>query len=916
MSGDQQRGFLLKGIAEGVIGRIKNVLGRPKARRWEYCLESPDEGATILGSLTVGGWAFHRGAPVTRVEVSLGGKCPVVIECTDAGPDVVAAFPRDRVGRPGFRAVLRVSGEDQATLHLRLSCADGSELRLKRILHASSRLPLPLGEPVGGVFAAQPARAPWLDVLAVSLAHWESELGRSVSVLDWTKARRLGSSLAAATIFSPLSATADLLPYLDRSVDVVAVDSGDWRREAEARRVAGLHVLLYSEDGFVTETIPSERTTPHRVSIVIPVHGQWDVTRACLERLWQTAPEGIPIEVIVVDDASVDDTHEQLMALAAVEPRLRVVHHPANFGFSHACNSGAAAATGDVLVFLNNDTLPQPDWLPPLLRVLDQIPDAGAVGARLVGLDGRLQEAGAVVFSDGSAWNLGRGAHPDDPIFARLRSVDYCSAAALATRRSLFGTLGGFDTRYSPAYYEDTDYCFGLRAAGHRVFVQPSSTILHIEGGTAGTDESQGIKQHQVTNRGRFVEKWAAELRAQPAPPPERTRAAQRRLSVRGGETARRVLVVAPTAAEFDRESGSRRVFQLLRLFREHDWEATFIAHHETQGSRYARALQGLGVEAWAGPQTPGQSPRTLDDPRTLFRETHFDLAILHFWHLAEFYLPMIREAAPRTRIAVDSVDLHLLRNFRSRFVNRKLLTAKEGDETIRELNVYAASDRVLTVSVKEAALIDDFLGRPGHSQMFPLFEDVHPMDGTPRERRGFVFVGNFRHFPNVEALDWLCREVIPRLGPELLARHPVVIIGNDLTPALVERCGGNRPGVQCLGWVPEIEPYLLSSRLALVPLRTGAGTKRKVIESLMLGTPVVTTSVGAEGLDLVSGQHVLIAESADDFAAAVKRLTSDNDLWSMLAAAGAAHARAKHGPEAVRAPFEQLLALCATSES
>ena len=165
-------------------------------------------------------------------------------------------------------------------------------------------------------------------------------------------------------------------------------------------------------------------------------------------------------------------------------------------------------ATGAHLVLLNNDTEPQPGWLEALLAIGER-PDTGAVGAKLVYPDGRLQEAGGIVFADASGWNYGRGGDPDDPRYAFVREVDYCSGACLLVPRAVWDAVGGFDERYAPAYYEDTDLCFAVRERGLKVVYQPAAVIVHHEGATAGTDTASGFKRHQVVNRERFREKWA-----------------------------------------------------------------------------------------------------------------------------------------------------------------------------------------------------------------------------------------------------------------------------------------------------------------------------------------------------------------------------------------------------------------------
>lgn len=194
---------------------------------------------------------------------------------------------------------------------------------------------------------------------------------------------------------------------------------------------------------------------------------------------------------------------------------MRPVLSNENLGFGGGNNRAAEAAAGEYLFLLNNSTAVQDGWLEPLLRLATSAPEIGAVGAKLIYPDGRLQEAGGLVFSDGSAWSFGRFADPDAPEYCYVREVDYCSAAALLVRADLFRQVGGFDRLYHPAYYEDVDLCFALRRLGYRVLVQPHARVTHYEGVTGGTSTQSGAKRHQQTNGQAFARKWADELAEQ-----------------------------------------------------------------------------------------------------------------------------------------------------------------------------------------------------------------------------------------------------------------------------------------------------------------------------------------------------------------------------------------------------------------
>ncbi len=233
--------------------------------------------------------------------------------------------------------------------------------------------------------------------------------------------------------------------------------------------------LLPLEEVFTTLSLPSS-VSPH-VSIVIPVHGKIEYTLACLRSIANATPTE-PFEVIVVDDASPDNTAAVLGEVAG----LRLICNESNLGFVGSCNAGATAARGEFLVFLNNDTQVTAGWTEGLLRCFELHPDAGIAGSQLVYPDGRLQEAGAWVFSDASAWNIGRFSSRKDPSLRYARTVDYVSGASLAIPRDFFLSLGGFDMRYAPGYYEDTDLAFAARAVGRSVWYVPDSIVIHAEG--------------------------------------------------------------------------------------------------------------------------------------------------------------------------------------------------------------------------------------------------------------------------------------------------------------------------------------------------------------------------------------------------------------------------------------------------
>ncbi|MFL6593232.1 MAG: glycosyltransferase [Luteimonas sp.] len=601
-------------------------------------------------------------------------------------------------------------------------------------------------------------------------------------------------------------------------------------------------------------------------SIVIPVYNHFPHTLACLRALAEHPPIA-SCEVVVVDDGSSDGTIDALPQIAG----LRYHRRTANGGFIAACNDGAALARGQVLVFLNNDTVPQPGWLDALLTTFEEHPDVGLVGAQLLYPDGRLQEAGGVVFSDGNGWNYGRFGSPDDPRHGYLRDIDYASGAALAIPRDLFGRLGGFDTRYAPAYYEDTDLAFAVREAGLRVVYQPAARVVHDEGTSAGTDTGAGMKAYQVRNRERFAAHRAAALKAQLPPSTLPTPATLHR-----GQ--RQILVIDALTPQPDHDSGSVRLVNLMRLLIDEGAHVVFMPANRAHAGRYTQALQQMGVETWYAPFAT-RAPAWLREhgPR-------FAAVLVSRHYVASEFLPLLCRHAPQARIVFDSVDLHYLRERRAAELAGDATLRQLAEGTRRaELSVIARADTTLVVSEAERAL----LATDAPDARVELLSNLHRVAGPGRpfaQREDIVFVGGFRHPPNVDAVRWFVESVFPRVRERLpgLRFH---CIGSDVPDEL--RAFSARDGVIVHGHLPDIDPYMDGCRVAVAPLRYGAGVKGKVNLSMAHGQPVVATACAVEGMHLVDGRDVLVGDDAEAFASRVVRLYTDAALWQRLSDAG-----------------------------
>lgn len=613
-------------------------------------------------------------------------------------------------------------------------------------------------------------------------------------------------------------------------------------------------------------------------SVIIPVFNKDYLTYRCLRSLL-LAKVSRTFEVIVIDNASSDHTLEVLEHFGV---RIRVIANDENAGFVAACNQGAAASKGRFLVFLNNDTEVPRGWLDRLTETVGMFDNVGAVGAKLVYPDGTLQEAGGIIWRDASGANYGRGEDSLEPRYNYLREVDYCSGACLLVRRELFERLGGFDMRYAPAYYEDTDLCFGVRSLGYKVLYQPECEIVHYEGATAGRSLDSGFKRYQAVNREKFAYKWQEALRLQMPPSPENLNVAADR------RTGPRILFMDYQVPKPDQDSGSVRIFAVMKILSQSGCRVSFMLRQGEPLDGYARALGGIGVRLV--PEGSGQVWEEL-------KAGNFDLIVISRMDVADCYLEKIKAADTGVPIIFDTVDIHFIRAMREAAIsgggseNKKALLTKE-----KELKIARSCDLVIAVteSDKEHLLKEDPALKV---EVIPNIHDPLDIIPTLEGRSCLMFIGGFNHPPNVDAMLFFTKDVFPIIRREL-GDVQLLIVGSfppDEVMALASE------SITVTGYVPDTAPYFRKSRVFVSPLRYGAGMKGKIGEAMCHGVPVVTTYMGAEGMGLVDGETALIQDDPEAFAREAIRLYKNDLLWIRLATNGKRFINEHYSPNVLK---------------
>jgi GT2 family glycosyltransferase len=604
------------------------------------------------------------------------------------------------------------------------------------------------------------------------------------------------------------------------------------------------------------------------VSVVVVLYNQAGLSLLCLQALAELHDPGL--ELIIVDNASSDRMPQLLSRIHGA----KLLRQSENLGFLRAVNLAAAQARGKYLLLLNNDAVVFPETIARAVARLDAEPDAGAVGGPILLWDGRLQEAGSIVWNDGSCLGYGRGESPDAGPYRYLRDVDYCSGAFLMVRRALFERLGRFDEVFAPAYYEESDFCVRLWEAGHRIVYDPAVRVRHFEfASDAGSGRALAL---QVRNRERFVSRHPAFLTARPAPDVANLLQARERLA----PGTRRVLFIDdrvplpwlgqgyPRAASFVRslvDAGAAVTHYPLQ-FPHEDWNDVYQALPERCEVMLDHGLARIGgfLEARAG---------------------LYDTIVVSRPHNMEV-IDAIRARQPAwfqgCRVVYDAEALFSLRDIEKARVLGAAPPPEEQQRMIdAEMALARGADGIVTVSEAEARHFRE----AGHARVHVLGHAVEPCP-TANDfglRRGFLFVGAIGadDTPNTDSLLWFVRECWPELARALGDKARLDIVGpcdSESVRALAST------SIRVHGRVEDLAPFFERARVFIVPTRFAAGIPHKAHEAAARGLPMVVSPL--IGQQLGWKEHVPAGATPTEFSAACVRLHQDAAQWLACRAA------------------------------
>lgn len=607
------------------------------------------------------------------------------------------------------------------------------------------------------------------------------------------------------------------------------------------------------------------------VSIIIPVYNEFEYTYNCLKSILKNSGD-IAYEILIADDCSSDVTRE----IDKVVKNVRLITTEKNVRFLLNCNHAAQYAKGKYILFLNNDTQVQANWLEPLVSLIERDEKIGMVGSKLVYPDGYLQEAGGIVWKDGSAWNYGNRKSPEDPEYNYVKEVDYISGAAIMIRKALWEEIGGFDERFTPAYYEDTDLAFEVRKRGFKVMYQPLSVVVHFEGVSNGTDIESGQKQYQQINYQKFYDKWKDILEREHEPNGVNVFTAKDRSNHK-----KHILVVDHYVPHYDQDAGGKCTYMYLKLFVKMGLQVTFIGDNFYKHEPYTTELNQMGIEVLYGNFYFNNWKQWLKE-----NSHYFDYIYLQRPHVSVKYIDLVRQYS-EAKIFYFAHDLHHIREYREYEMTKdqeKLKSSKRWKEI--EYDLFSKADVGHVVGSYEQGIMQEaFPDKPIRNIPLYIYDAIlNDVNKNFSERHDLLYVGGFGHPPNVDAVLWFAKEVYPIV----LKRYPEMkwhVVGGKVPKEIKELESEN---IIIEGFVSDeaLEELYRTCRLAVVPLRFGAGVKGKVVEAAYFQIPLITTSIGAEGLPL-EDQAMLIEDDSAKMAELICSIYEDCDRLKKMSDSG-----------------------------
>jgi len=620
-----------------------------------------------------------------------------------------------------------------------------------------------------------------------------------------------------------------------------------------------------------------------KISIIITTYNQVDALKRNLASI-ESKSTFQNYELSIVTNNH-DENSEMRQFLKTIKHPVHVFEEEYSFGAMN--NFGSKKSNGKFLLFLNDDVeVLNPNWLEAFLS-LGLKESVGVVGPKMLSSNRKLQDCGGIVWANGNAWNYGRFHDSEDPIFNYVRDVDYISGSCLFVKKEIFEKVGGFDRRFDPAYWEDADLCFSIRNLGYEILYQPLANLVHYEGLTQGISTESGLKSYQIPNQKKFEEKWKSVLETHLNDSTENS------FFERNRKHGLNILYIDHYVPEPDKDSGSLRTFRILSILSHMNNKVTFWPENQKIVQPYVSELQQKGIEVIYKIK---DFNRFLEERKNLY-----DIAILARPYISVKFIDSIKEKIPNCKIIYDTIDLHFLRMNREAALENNEKNSEAEMMRQLEFSMMKKSDITILTSPSEIKFLHD----EDPSLKIAIVPNIHTESHSIVDfdgRKNMMFLGGFIHGPNIDAVKYLVHDIWPKIKNKL-PETKLYIVGSNPTNEIKQLASED---IIVTGYVKDLTPYYNECKLMLAPLRFGSGVKGKLTQSLARGLPIISTTIAAEGINLIDGKNCMISDDSNEFVSKVIEVYTNEKLWQDLSQNGINLAK-DYSPERIRVCFETI---------
>ena len=536
------------------------------------------------------------------------------------------------------------------------------------------------------------------------------------------------------------------------------------------------------------------------------------------------------------------------------------------------CNQAVRLSNGKYIAFLRDNTKVYKNWLTYLLKTIENDKKIGLVGSKLIYSNGILEEAGGIVWNNGEYSNYGRGSDANLPEFNYIKEVDFISGISFIIRKSIWNKIGGFDERYDQIYYQFINIAFILRNNGYKIIYQPKSLVKHY---TQISIWNNNLSFIQEINKKKFLEEWKYKLKYQ--------------LSVNNTFLARdrsinrsRILVIDRYVPNFDKNAGGRCCFMYLNIFNEIGLKVTFLGDYVGKIEPYTSILQQKGIEVLYGNSYKNKKLEIWLKENIKY----FNYIYLQRPDISIKYIDFIKKYSSG-KIFYFAHDLHYIRLLREFNITKKIkyyIKSRYMEKIERE--IFNKVDIIHIVGSYEYKILkDEYKNKTIRN--IPLYIYEEPLKNIEKnfhKRKDLIFVGGFEHSANVDAIIWFAKEIYPKII-KIFPNIILHIISSKISKKISQLESKN---IKIEGFMSDEDLHSMyqKCRIAIAPLRYGAGVKGKVIEAAYNQIPMVTTTIGGEGIDNSIGTFIM-EDNPEKMAEIISRLYVDYSKLKQMSDSG-----------------------------